>query len=159
MNVFARSEVRVAPIHCVALATAIAAATPGHAQSTVLNSASTERRETRAESGRPASPVRQRQVNGRRVFVNYTFRQVWNRGGLQEDTLLLSPWAMALGATSVYVFDRARNQVAAFGLLDGELQWRYGREGHGPGEFTNNVDVSVSPVGEVIALDYNHHRL
>jgi len=73
------------------------------------------------------------------------------------DTLLLGPRTIELWGDRVAVIDWA-SLVKVFDR-SGRLLWWIGREGRGPKEFNNLVDLEIAPSGNLWALDAGNVRL
>ena len=56
------------------------------------------------------------------------------------------------------VVDRGENSILAF-RADGNLAWKFGRSGGGPGEFGFIQDIDITPSGEIIVLDRSLNRV
>ncbi|MEO8031582.1 MAG: hypothetical protein ABJC74_01130 [Gemmatimonadota bacterium] len=56
------------------------------------------------------------------------------------------------------VFDFGRSALAAFDRA-GQLLWRFGRKGYGPGEFAQVRDVKATPDGDISVLDMGTNRV
>jgi hypothetical protein len=92
------------------------------------------------EQTRPAIRA-QAQPGGSRLFEASRWDTAYVIGGQLQDTTLLLPRLIAAGDGSVYVYDVGRHELVAFDV-SGAQRWRFGREGAGPGEFRNPIDVT-----------------
>lgn len=93
-----------------------------------------------------------------RRYVAATWDTVFVVGGSAQDTLLFRPRLLAARGPRLYAYDYSDAQIKAFDS-SGALQWRFGREGSGPGEFTNAMDLVVASDGSVWVLDSGTDRL
>jgi len=87
-----------------------------------------------------------------RVMATVRWDTVFALGGDAQDTTLLIPRTLAARGGTLYVFDHGDARLKAFDRTGG-LRWSFGREGQGPGEFANPLDVEVGPDGAVWVLD------
>ena len=94
-----------------------------------------------------------------RVFAEVSWRQRWQVGGSEQDTLLMMPSYLVADREHVYVLETGLHRVAALRLSDGGLAWRLGREGSGPGEFRNPTEIALGPRGELLVLDQGNGRI
>lgn len=79
-------------------------------------------------------------------------------GGRAEDTLLQLPRLVAASRDRIAVFDYGDASVKSFDAR-GNLVWRFGRAGAGPGEFSGAFDISVDRNGRTWLLDPELNRL
>lgn len=83
---------------------------------------------------------------------------VFRIGGEENDSILLLPRLIATGPDLLYVYDYGDQQLKAFDYT-GQLLWRYGRSGEGPGEFINPIDLEASSANEAWLFDGGTGRL
>jgi hypothetical protein len=95
---------------------------------------------------------------GTRSYQSVTWDTVFLVGGTVDDSLLFMPRLLAGRGDLLYAFDYGDQQLKAFGS-DGELRWRHGGAGSGPGEFRNPLDLEVDPNGDVWVFDGGTGRL
>lgn len=79
-------------------------------------------------------------------------------GGADEDTLLFKPTDVSLVGEQVFVWDEGRSAVLALSL-HGTVDWRYGGQGGGPGEFAGVRGIDVDDRGRTWVLDPNNLRV
>lgn len=79
-------------------------------------------------------------------------------GGGVEDSVLLRARLIAAGNGTLYAFDFADRQLKAFDR-EGQLYWRFGRRGGGPGEFGSPTDLQVAADGDVWVTDAGNARI
>jgi len=106
------------------------------------------------EAGSPGSV---REI-GPRTVRTVAWDTVFRLGGAPEDTVLLQPEPLTARNGRVYVFDYGDRALKAFDRT-GRFLWRVGREGEGPGEFIQPVDLEVGPRGNVWVLDAGAGRI
>ncbi len=74
------------------------------------------------------------------------------------DTLFAYPIRVLLWGDGFAVADRYRLHIRMFDA-EGNLKWTAGREGGGPREFKNLLDLQVAPNDNLWALDANNARI
>ena len=104
-------------------------------------------REARGFHEPSTGPLQTTRVGPARRFYDVEWDTVFRRGSL-TDSLLQRPRLIAADSARLYVYDHFRHVLMAF-TDSGDLLWEYGREGAGPGEFTNPADLEVAPDGTV----------
>jgi hypothetical protein len=81
--------------------------------------------------------------------VTHSLEELWRRGGDDDDLMFGVVAEIVPGeAGSVYVLDSQLSEVQVLDA-DGELLRTIGREGDGPGEFSNGSDMFWLPDGEL----------
>jgi len=95
---------------------------------------------------------------GARTVHSVAWDTIFQIGGSPEDSVLLQPGHLTARDERVYVFDGGDRSLKAFDLA-GELVWRLGRRGEGPGEFLQVIDLEVGPEGNVWILDGGAARI
>ena len=93
-----------------------------------------------------------------RAWATVRWDTVFALGGDAQDTALLRPRTLAARGGTLYVFDHGDARLKAFDRSGG-LRWSFGRQGEGPGEFANPLDMAVGPDGAVWVLDAGAGRL
>jgi hypothetical protein len=78
-------------------------------------------------------------------------------GGL-TDTILLDPRLLATKGGRTAVYDYGRHAVEVFDSI-GRLEWIFGAQGDGPGEFRLPIGLTVGESGDVWVLDQRSRRL
>ena len=78
--------------------------------------------------------------------------------GPDGDELLKPGSLVATSSGQLALFDFGAMELRAFSL-DGHQLWRTGRQGSGPGEFRNAMDVKVRPNGDITVLDMGNRRI
>lgn len=91
------------------------------------------------------------QPPGERTFLERDRVEAWVVGG-PGDPLLAQPRHLTALDSAVVWWDDYDHAVLAVSR-DGELLWRFGREGEGPGEFLDVGDVAVTADGILLVLD------
>lgn len=94
----------------------------------------------------------------RREVVAEAWDTLWAVGGSASDTLLLNPYLVAASDSGVYLFDGGNHSVLALGG-EGDVRWRFGREGSGPDEFRGARDLKTGSDGGVLVLDPRNGRI
>jgi len=87
-----------------------------------------------------------------RVFRRSTWELLWRIGGIQGDTVLVTPTNLYLAGGRLLVLDPGGPKVLAFNKA-GSLAWSFGRQGSGPGELRNPVGIAVQASGDVMIAD------
>jgi hypothetical protein len=77
--------------------------------------------------------------------------------GLDSD-LFVMPVALKATADRLIVADDGDNSIKSF-RMTGQLEWRFGRAGSGPGEFRQLQDIAIDSAGNVVAYDSGLERL
>jgi hypothetical protein len=77
-----------------------------------------------------------------RKFVKTDWVTTLVIGGSARDTLVRIPSRLDSDGANLYVFDRGWHALSKFNSR-GQLVWRRGREGHGPGEYGSVRDISM----------------
>jgi hypothetical protein len=72
--------------------------------------------------------------------------------------LLTNPLLLAAVGDTAYVYDSGTQELSAI-LAGGNVQWRVGRAGRGPREFSNPVDLQRAPNGTLHVLDSDVSRI
>lgn len=93
-----------------------------------------------------------------RTYVDGGWDTVYSVGGTLQDSLLLKPRLLAARQGLLYLYDYVDAQIKAFDAA-GDLRWRFGNRGRGPGEFTNALDLEVASDGTVWVLDSGTGRI
>lgn len=96
------------------------------------------------------------QPPGERTLVERRWSERWVVGG-PGDPLLARPRHLTALDSSVVWWDDYDHAVLAVSR-DGQLLWRFGREGEGPGEFLDVADVAVTGEG-LFLLDSDLGRI
>lgn len=104
----------------------------------------------------PSSVDRSR--GGGRHFSDVSWDTVFAIGGSLTDTLLLRPRILAAGREGLVVFDYGDHAVKGFDTA-GQLRWRFGRSGSGPGEFLNPFNIAVAPHAAIWVTDVKLGRI
>jgi hypothetical protein len=78
--------------------------------------------------------------------------------GGAPDTTFLDPLFVEAHGNQVAVWDDGRRALLLFDAR-GELLWRFGRSGAGPGEFARVRDIAFGPGGRLYVLDAGNGRL
>lgn len=105
----------------------------------------------------PASLWSDQDMIPRRQFHREAVDTVWEVGG-EADTTFLNPRWLAAGAAGVTVWDDGRKAVVRVSR-SGSVQWSFGREGAGPGEFRTVRDVAHLAGGGAAVVDAENRRL
>lgn len=104
-----------------------------------------------SDTSRPEAPTAERR------FLPVSWRKtVVLEGALDSD--LFSPGLMVARDSTIYVYDYGDQAVKAF-ALDGTLRWRFGRDGRGPGEFANPLDMQLDREGKLWIADPSTSRV
>jgi hypothetical protein len=82
-----------------------------------------------------------------------TLEEVWRRGGLDDEEVLLGivTSVMAGPQGDIYVLDSQLMEIKVFSP-EGELLQTLGRQGQGPGEFQNAQQMTFLPGGDAIGV-------
>ena len=100
-------------------------------------------------------PTRPLQAQGR-TWIPAPLRSI---GGVPpESPDLLDPLYLAATDTLLVVYDFGDYSVKAF-RTDGRLAWRFGRIGHGPGEFEAVADMQLDSSGRLWLSDAGNLRM
>lgn len=96
--------------------------------------------------------------SGVRTVHTASYDTIWHYGGL-NDTILGAPTRLvAAPDNALYVLDPMLQQVIRLSP-SGDLDWRWGRKGEGPGELGNVRALDVTPDGGVVLADSGNCRL
>ena len=87
-----------------------------------------------------------------RQFPEVAWDTIFSIGGGVQDTLLLRPRLVAAGNGYLYAYDYVDARLKAFDGK-GNLQWIFGRQGKGPGEFGNATGLQIGPQGSIWVVD------
>ncbi|HET7275204.1 MAG TPA: hypothetical protein VFI91_08470 [Longimicrobiaceae bacterium] len=98
-----------------------------------------------------------RQV-GARTYVNVDWDTILSVGGNPGDAFLQNTLLIAASEGNLYAYDYFDHRVKAFGP-DGQLEWSFGGEGRGPGEFMNLGGLKADVTGIIWALDTGSGRI
>ena len=79
-------------------------------------------------------------------------------GGSAQDTLLFTPTMIAFLDEDIAVWDRDRSEVLVFSS-EGDLRWRYGGKGGGPGEFAGVTQIAADDQNRLWVLDPDNVRI
>jgi len=91
-----------------------------------------------------------------RHWLDGTWKAV---GGVSPDSPeLLNPLYLAALDSLLVVYDFGDFAVKGF-RRDGSLAWRFGRKGHGPGEFEAVADLQVDQSGDIWVTDASNLRI
>jgi len=94
-----------------------------------------------------------------RVFAEAEWRQRWQAGGSEQDSVVLMPSSLVADDTLVYILETDLHRVAALRLADGGLAWRVGGEGGGPMEFRRPTAIALGPGGDLLVVDQGNGRI
>lgn len=86
-----------------------------------------------------------------RAVTEVAWDTLWELGSV-DDTLLQQVRAMRADDDGLVLFDGYRQQFTGL-APSGEILWTAGREGEGPGEFTQVRDFQLGPGGVIYAVD------
>ena len=92
-----------------------------------------------------------------RIGIPTAYEPLWRIDG-EADTTLLDPVFLAAGREGVTVWDRGRKSVVRI-TPEGNVAWRFGREGEGPGEFRLVRDVVHLGNGGAVVADNRNARI
>jgi hypothetical protein len=93
-----------------------------------------------------------------RIMVEMAWDTLSQLQTTEEEPILFSAGAVVAGGSGFWVLDRMGHQAAHFDW-DSELQWHVGREGGGPGEFTNPRTLALDRDEVLWVLDAGNHRI
>ncbi len=105
----------------------------------------------------PVSLWSSRDVVPERTFLREAVDTLWKIGG-KADTTLLNPMWLDAGDDGVTVWDEGRKAIVRISR-DGSVQWSFGREGDGPGEFRTVRGIAHLAGGGAAAVDVVTRRL
>jgi len=91
-------------------------------------------------------------VLGERMITEPAWDTVFVVGGEVDDTTLLRPRLIAADGGVLYAYDYFDGRLKAFDHT-GRLQWTYGTQGGGPGEFRNPTHIAAAPDGSIWLAD------
>lgn len=97
------------------------------------------------------------QSPGERTIVERSWTEAWVVGG-PGDPLLARPMHLTALDSTVVWWDAYDHAVVA-ASRNGEILWRFGREGEGPGEFLDVADVAVGVDRVLLVLDSDQGRI
>ncbi len=96
--------------------------------------------------------------SGVRTVRTVVYDTIWSYGGIR-DTILGAPTRLAAAPDSaLYVLDPMLQQVVRLSPT-GNLDWRWGNRGQGPGELGNVRAFEVTPDGGLVLADSGNCRL
>lgn len=107
----------------------------------------------------PVAEVEQRpgDIPERRLQAE-TWRKTVLVGGQPHDSALISPFRLAASSEGLSLVDFYPRQVRRYDH-SGRLQWEYGAQGGGPGEFRQPLDMKVDSEGRAWVLDPANARI
>ena len=108
-----------------------------------------------ARKPRPDAVLR----DGARRIRGDALSPLWARGGSHDDSSLALPMSLAADSERVVVYDGMVGSFTAYSANTGALQWRVGRRGKGPDEYSAYVTLASTPDGDFLALDRQNLRL
>src|SRR5688500_7851980 len=79
-------------------------------------------------------------------------------GGTDDDARPVTPTMLAYVGARLAVWDRDRSQVVSL-AADGEVLWRYGTKGSGPGEFAGVTQIAADEERRLWVLDADNARI
>ncbi|MDP2583576.1 MAG: hypothetical protein Q8W47_05800 [Candidatus Palauibacterales bacterium] len=100
-----------------------------------------------------------RQEPARRRVASSRWDTVLVLGGQVQDTLFRQPRRLGVFGDRLYVYDYLDHRLLAFDRSNGKLQWMYGRNGKGPDEIGNVLDLDFGSDGAVWLNDAVANRL
>lgn len=113
---------------------------------------------TTTEDGASAFVVGEVSQVGSRTYVAVGRDTIYVVGDQPDDPLLQNPLLLTTHERTLYVYDYYDHRVKAFGS-DGQLEWSFGGDGRGPGEFINLGGLKADISGLVWALDTGSGRI
>ncbi|MHB1223305.1 MAG: PQQ-binding-like beta-propeller repeat protein [Gemmatimonadaceae bacterium] len=72
---------------------------------------------------------------------------------------MMLPMSLAADSERVVVYDGMDGSFTAYAASTGAVQWRVGRRGKGPDEYSSYVTLASTPGGDFLALDWQNLRL
>lgn len=107
---------------------------------------------------RGGTPALYTEGSGVRTVRTVAYDTIWSYGGVR-DTILGAPTRLvAAPDNALYVLDPMLQQVVRLSPA-GDLDWRWGSKGEGPGELGNVRAFDVTPDGGVVLADSGNCRL
>ena len=107
---------------------------------------------------RDGSPALFTEGSGVRTVRTAVYDTIWSYGGIQ-DTVFGAPTRLAAAPdNALYVLDPMLQQVVRLSPA-GDLDWRWGRKGEGPGELGNVRAIDVTADGGLVLADSGNCRL
>ena len=73
---------------------------------------------------------------GARTIRSNELSLLWAHGGSQDDSLIALPISLAADSERVVVYDGMDGSFIAYSASTGDVQWRVGRRGKGPDEYS-----------------------
>lgn len=96
---------------------------------------------------------------GARLIRGGELSPLWTHGGSRDDSLVALPMSLAADSERVVVYDGMDGSFTAYSARTGAVQWRAGRRGKGPDEYSAYVTLASTPGGDFLALDWQNLRL
>lgn len=96
---------------------------------------------------------------GARTIHRNELPPLWTHGGSQDDSLIALPMSRAADSERVVVYDSMDGVFTAYSASTGDIQWRVGRRGKGPNEYSAYVVLARTPGGDFLALDWQNLRV
>jgi len=97
------------------------------------------------------------QAGGQRVLGEPEWESLWVIG-TSEDEILARPGLLAVRDSLIVWWDYFDRQVTA-ATLEGDILWRFGGPGEGPGEFESVGAVAIDEDATIVVLDSDNQRL
>lgn len=97
-------------------------------------------------------------VRGERTVASESWDTGFSVGGTLQDTLFGQIGDVVHAGDRIYASDLFSGHLISFDR-EGYLQWRFGGQGSGPGEFLRPMDLELDPSGNVLVLDPRNSRI
>ena len=97
------------------------------------------------------------QSGGQRLVEEPEWEPLWVIG-TAEDEILAGPGLLSIRDSMIVWWDYFDRQITA-AALEGDILWRFGGPGEGPGEFESVGAVKIDEDGTIVVLDSDNQRL
>lgn len=107
---------------------------------------------------RDGTPALFTEGSGVRTVRTVAYDTIWSYGGIRDTVFGAPTRLVAAPDNALYVLDPMLQQVARLSPM-GNLDWRWGNKGEGPGELGNVRAFDVTPDGGLVLADSGNCRL